>query len=142
MRLAASILVVLSVQTASAGESIYDRCIRAAEDRDTATVAASTNLIRSSIGSISPENLTKASECISASVGYPMVFDRNSNSFIPLSDQQLEQAAELLDARNRRLVDDDIRASCKDLYFSNKVSAMTSAVCVQAFRQWGHPLLD
>jgi hypothetical protein len=125
MRLATLLLVVLSVQNASAGESVYDRCIRAAEERDTATVIFSAQLMLSSIGSISPENLTKASECISASVGYPMVFDQNSNSFIPLSDQQLEQAAELRDARNRQLVDDDIRASCKDLYFSNKVSAMT-----------------
>ena len=142
MRRAAIILVVLSVQTANAGESVYDRCIRAIEEKDAAAVASSAKMIRRHIDLISSANLSKASECISASVGYPVVLDRKSNSFIALSDQQLEQAAELRAARNRQLVDDDIRASCNDLYFSNKVSAMTSSVCVRAFREWGHPLLD
>lgn len=142
MRLAALVLVILSAKTAIAGESVYDRCLRAAEEGDAATLAVSAELIRNSMGSISSANLRKASECISASVGYPVVFDQKSGSFIALSDQEQEQAAELRASKNRQLVDDDIKVSCNKLYFQDKVFAMTNQVCVQAFRQWGHPLLD
>jgi hypothetical protein len=53
MRLATLLLVVLSVQNASAGESVYDRCIRAAEERDTATVIFSAQLMLSSVRHLS-----------------------------------------------------------------------------------------